>query len=187
MVKGEIGDGLDVLVRVHSECLTGDIFGSARCDCGPQLALAMQRIADAGRGVLVYLRGQEGRGIGLGRKLQAYNLQDAGRDTVEANEDLGLPVDSREYGVAAQILRDIGVRTMRLMTNNPTKFLGLRGYGLHVRSRVPVLSPITKENQRYLETKRAKLGHVYGSDLPGSIAGMLAAEEEAAPPDSRGQ
>lgn len=162
MVKGEIGDGQDILVRVHSECLTGDIFGSARCDCGNQLALAMQQIEAAGRGVLVYLRGHEGRGIGLGHKLRAYNLQDAGRDTVEANEELGLPVDSREYGIGAQILRDLGVRTMKLMTNNPAKYVGLKGYGLAVAGRVPLLSPITLHNKRYLETKRAKMGHIYG-------------------------
>jgi 3,4-dihydroxy 2-butanone 4-phosphate synthase/GTP cyclohydrolase II len=162
MVKGDIGDGLDVLVRVHSECLTGDIFGSARCDCGNQLALAMQQIEAAGRGVLVYLRGHEGRGIGLGHKLRAYNLQDAGRDTVEANEELGLPVDSREYGIGAQMLRDLGVRTMKLMTNNPAKYIGLKGYGLSVAGRVPLVTPITRENKRYLETKRAKMGHVYG-------------------------
>ncbi|XP_058109822.1 monofunctional riboflavin biosynthesis protein RIBA 3, chloroplastic-like [Magnolia sinica] len=172
IVKGDIRHGQDVLVRVHSECLTGDIFGSARCDCGNQLALAMQLIEEAGRGVLVYLRGHEGRGIGLGHKLRAYNLQDLGHDTVEANLKLGLAVDAREYGIGAQILRDIGVRTMRLMTNNPAKFIGLKGYGLAVVGRVPVLSPITEENWRYLETKRTKMGHVYGSDLPGSIAGF---------------
>ncbi|CAA0831022.1 Bifunctional riboflavin biosynthesis protein RIBA 1- chloroplastic [Striga hermonthica] len=167
MVKGEIGDGLDILVRVHSECLTGDIFGSARCDCGNQLALAMQQIEAAGRGVLVYLRGHEGRGIGLGHKLRAYNLQDDGRDTVEANEELGLPVDSREYGIGAQILRDLGVRTMKLMTNNPSKYIGLKGYGLAVAGRVPLVTPITKDNKRYLETKHFKMGHVYGSDING--------------------
>lgn len=167
MVKGEVGDGLDVLVRVHSECLTGDIFSSARCDCGIQLSLAMQKVQKAGRGVVVYLRGHEGRGVGLGHKLQAYNLQDKGRDTVEANVELGLPVDSREYGIGAQILRDIGVRTMKLMTNNPTKYLGLKGYGLVLTGRIPVISPITEENERYLEAKRSKMGHVYGSDLPG--------------------
>ncbi|KAE8669420.1 Bifunctional riboflavin biosynthesis protein RIBA 1 [Hibiscus syriacus] len=143
------------------ECLTGDIFGSARCDCGNQLSLAMKQIEDAGRGVLVYLRGHEGRGIGLGHKLRAYNLQDAGRDTVEANVELGLPVDSREYGIGAQILRDLGVRTMKLMTNNPAKYKGLKGYGLAIAGRVPLLTPITKENKRYLATKRAKMGHVY--------------------------
>ncbi|KAL0287432.1 UNVERIFIED_CONTAM: Bifunctional riboflavin biosynthesis protein RIBA 1, chloroplastic [Sesamum angustifolium] len=147
MVKGDIGDGLDILVRVHSECLTGDIFGSARCDCGNQLALAMQQIEAAGRGVLIYLRGHEGRGIGLGHKLRAYNLQDDGHDTVEANEELGLPVDSREYGIGAQILRDLGVRTMKLMTNNPAKYVGLKGYGLAVAGRVPLVTPITKETR----------------------------------------
>ncbi|XP_030527612.2 bifunctional riboflavin biosynthesis protein RIBA 1, chloroplastic [Rhodamnia argentea] len=170
MVKGEIGDGHNILVRVHSECLTGDIFGSARCDCGNQLALAMKQIEAAGRGVLVYLRGHEGRGIGLGHKLRAYNLQDDGRDTVEANEELGLPVDSREYGIGAQILRDIGVHTMRLMTNNPAKYVGLKGYGLAIVGRVPLLTPLTMENRRYLETKRAKMGHVYGHEDSDSTA-----------------
>lgn len=170
MVKGEIGDGRNILVRVHSECLTGDIFGSGRCDCGNQLALAMKQIEAAGRGVLVYLRGHEGRGIGLGHKLRAYNLQDDGRDTVEANEELGLPVDSREYGIGAQILRDIGVRTMRLMTNNPAKYVGLKGYGLAIVGRVPLLTPLTAENRRYLETKRSKMGHVYGHEDSDSAA-----------------
>ncbi|XP_050210244.1 bifunctional riboflavin biosynthesis protein RIBA 1, chloroplastic [Mercurialis annua] len=173
MVKGEIGDGQDILVRVHSECLTGDIFGSARCDCGNQLALAMQQIEAAGRGVLVYLRGHEGRGIGLGHKLNAYNLQDAGRDTVEANEDLGLPVDSREYGIGAQILQLLGVRTMKLMTNNPAKYIGLKGYGLSVVGRVPLLTTITKENKKYLETKRAKMGHIYGVEFNGRLSNLI--------------
>ncbi|KAK6916149.1 GTP cyclohydrolase II [Dillenia turbinata] len=173
MVKGEIGDGQDILVRVHSECLTGDIFGSARCDCGNQLALAMQQIEAAGRGVLVYLRGHEGRGIGLGHKLRAYNLQDAGRDTVEANEELGLPVDSREYGIGAQILRDLGVHTMKLMTNNPAKYVGLKGYGLSVAGRVPLLSPITVHNKRYLETKRSKMGHMYGLQSNGPLGSII--------------
>ncbi|KAI4330187.1 hypothetical protein MLD38_028490 [Melastoma candidum] len=164
MVKGDIVDGCDVLVRVHSECLTGDIFGSARCDCGNQLALAMKQIEAAGRGVLVYLRGHEGRGIGLGHKLRTYNLQDDGRDTVEANEELGLPVDSREYGIGAQILREIGVQTMKLMTNNPAKYVGLKGYGLTISGRVPLLTPITAHNKRYLETKQEKMGHMYGND-----------------------
>ncbi|GKF20784.1 bifunctional riboflavin biosynthesis protein RIBA 1, chloroplastic-like protein, partial [Tanacetum coccineum] len=163
---GDIGDGEDILVRVHSECLTGDIYGSARCDCGNQLALAMQQIEDAGRGVLVYLRGHEGRGIGLGHKLRAYNLQDDGRDTVEANEELGLPVDSREYGSGAQILRDLGVKSMKLMTNNPAKYNGLKGYGVELLGRVPLSTTITKYNKRYLETKQTKMGHVYG---PGTI------------------
>ncbi|GLJ28292.1 hypothetical protein SUGI_0556060 [Cryptomeria japonica] len=173
MVKGNIGDGLDVLVRVHSECLTGDIFGSARCDCGNQLAQAMQQIEKAGRGVLVYLRGHEGRGIGLGHKLRAYNLQDEGRDTVEANVELGLPVDSREYGIGAQILRDIGVRTMRLMTNNPTKYGGLKGYGLKIVGRVVINPTITDENKRYLETKRSKMGHIYGTDISLPFSSLL--------------
>ncbi|XAR49454.1 GTP cyclohydrolase II [Bertholletia excelsa] len=167
MVKGDIGDGKDVLVRVHSECLTGDIFGSARCDCGNKITLAMQKIKTAGRGVLVYLRGHEGRGIGLGNKLRAYNLQDDGRDTVEANEELGLPVDSREYGIGAQILRHLGVRTMKLMTNNPAKYSGLKGHGLAISGRVPLLPLITKENKRYFETKRSKMGHVYDSEIIG--------------------
>ncbi|KAL3850711.1 hypothetical protein ACJIZ3_012593 [Penstemon smallii] len=172
IVKGEIGNGQDILVRVHSECLTGDIFGSKRCDCGNQLDLAMQLIVQAGRGVLVYLRGHEGRGIGLGHKLQAYNLQDQGHDTVQANLKLGFAADGREYGIGAQILRDIGVQTMRLMTNNPAKFTGLKGYGLAVVGRVPVMTPITEENKRYLETKRVKMGHVYGSDLQGPLTGF---------------
>ncbi|XP_022948312.1 monofunctional riboflavin biosynthesis protein RIBA 3, chloroplastic-like [Cucurbita moschata] len=161
LVKGNIGDGQDVLVRVHSECLTGDIFASARCDCGNQLDLAMQMIEKAGRGAVIYLRGHEGRGIGLGPKLLAYNLQDQGHDTVEANIELGLPADARDYGVGAQMLRDIGIRTMRLMTNNPAKFKGLKGYGLAVTARVPVVTPITDENRKYLETKRTKMGHIY--------------------------
>ncbi|GAB2214713.1 hypothetical protein Droror1_Dr00019075 [Drosera rotundifolia] len=173
IVQGNIGDGQDILVRVHSECLTGDVFASARCDCGNQLDLAMQLIEKAGRGVVVYLRGHEGRGIGLGHKLQAYNLQDLGHDTVEANLELGLAVDSREYGIGAQILRDLGVRTMRLMTNNPAKFTGLKGYGLAVVGRVPVLTPITEENKRYLEAKRTKMGHIYGSDIQGPLSGFV--------------
>uniref|UniRef100_A0A5B7CA49 Putative GTP cyclohydrolase II isoform 1 n=1 Tax=Davidia involucrata TaxID=16924 RepID=A0A5B7CA49_DAVIN len=173
MVKGEIGDGQDILVRVHSECLTGDIFGSARCDCGNQLALAMQHIEAAGRGVLVYLRGHEGRGIGLGHKLRAYNLHDDGHDTVEANEELGLPVDSREYGIGAQILRDLGVRTMKLMTNNPAKYVGLKGYGLAIAGRVPLLTPITRENRTYLETKPPKMGHIHGLDSNGHVNGII--------------
>ncbi|KAL9268913.1 putative monofunctional riboflavin biosynthesis protein RIBA 3, chloroplastic [Drosera capensis] len=173
IVQGSIGDGQDVLVRVHSECLTGDVFGSVRCDCGNQLDLAMQLIEKAGRGVVVYLRGHEGRGIGLGHKLQAYNLQDLGHDTVEANLELGLAVDSREYGIGAQILRDLGVHTMRLMTNNPAKFTGLKGSGLAVVGRVPVLTPITEENKRYLEANRTKMGHIYGSDIQGPLSGFV--------------
>ncbi|XP_074579206.1 LOW QUALITY PROTEIN: putative bifunctional riboflavin biosynthesis protein RIBA 1, chloroplastic [Curcuma longa] len=176
MVKGDIGDGHDILVRVHSECLTGDIFGSARCDCGNQLALAMEMIEKAGRGVLVYLRGHEGRGIGLGHKLRAYNLQDDGRDTVEANEELGLPIDSREYGIGAQILQDLGVRTMKLMTNNPSKYHGLKGYGLSIAGKVPLLTPITNENRRYMETKKEKMGHIYGSDFNGHLASFIGSD-----------
>ncbi|KAJ0083202.1 hypothetical protein Patl1_30851 [Pistacia atlantica] len=172
IVKGDIGNGQGVLVRVHSECLTGDIFGSARCDCGNQLDLAMQLIEQAGKGVVVYLRGHEGRGIGLGHKLRAYNLQDQGHDTVQANIELGLAVDGREYGIGAQILRDLGVQTMRLMTNNPAKFIGLKGYGLAVIGRVPILTPITDENKRYLETKRTKMGHIYGSDISEPLSGF---------------
>ncbi|KAG6415458.1 hypothetical protein SASPL_122869 [Salvia splendens] len=173
LVKGGIGNGQDVLVRVHSECLTGDIFGSRRCDCGNQLELAMQLIEQAGRGIVVYLRGHEGRGIGLGHKLQAYNLQDQGHDTVEANLELGFSADAHEYGIGAQILRDVGVHTMRLMTNNPAKFTGLKGYGLAVVGRVPVLTPITEDNILYLETKRVKMGHVYGSDVQGPLSDFI--------------
>jgi len=150
----------DVLVRVHSECLTGDVFGSLRCDCGLQLNAAMAKIAEEGLGVLVYLRGHEGRGIGITHKLQAYKLQDDGRDTVDANLDLGLPVDSREYGIGAQILVDLGITTMRLMTNNPAKRGGLEGFGLEIVDRVPLESAPNPENIHYLRTKREKMGHL---------------------------
>lgn len=160
LVKGEVAGEKNVLVRVHSECLTGDIFSSARCDCGPQLHRALEKIAEEKLGVLVYLRGQEGRGIGLGHKLRAYNLQDAGLDTVEANLELGLPVDSREYGIGAQILADLGLSTIRLMTNNPAKYGGLTGFGLEVTERVPLPTQITEENINYLRTKQQKLGHL---------------------------
>ena len=156
--------GENMLVRVHSECLTGDIFRSARCDCGNQLDMAMKKVAADGRGVIVYLRGQEGRGIGLGHKLMAYNLQDEGRDTVQANEDLGLPVDSREYGVGASILNDLGVRTIKLMTNNPAKYHWLKGFGLTIVSRVPLFAPITLDNAKYIETKRKKMGHMFQNE-----------------------
>lgn len=148
-----------VLVRVHSECCTGDVFGSLRCDCGPQLDFAMKEIAKAGRGVFVYLRGQEGRGIGLSHKMRAYALQDVGRDTVEANQDLGLPVDSREYGIGAQILADLNVSEIILMTNNPEKYSGLKGYGIRIVERLPVQVSPNPENLEYLKTKKAKMGH----------------------------
>jgi 3,4-dihydroxy 2-butanone 4-phosphate synthase / GTP cyclohydrolase II len=150
----------DVLVRVHSECLTGDVFGSLRCDCGLQLNAAMAKIAEEGLGVVVYLRGHEGRGIGITHKLLAYKLQDDGRDTVDANLDLGLPVDSREYGIGAQILVDLGITTMRLMTNNPAKRGGLEGFGLEIIGRVPLESVPNPENIHYLRTKREKMGHL---------------------------
>jgi 3,4-dihydroxy 2-butanone 4-phosphate synthase/GTP cyclohydrolase II len=159
-VKGAVQGEPDVLVRVHSECLTGDVFGSRRCDCGIQLDQAMQHIADEGLGVVVYLRGHEGRGIGIGHKIRAYSLQDQGHDTVEANEALGLPVDSREYGIGAQILVDLGITTMRYMTNNPSKYGGLEGFGLDIVERVPLQSVPNPENLAYLRTKRDKMGHI---------------------------
>jgi 3,4-dihydroxy 2-butanone 4-phosphate synthase/GTP cyclohydrolase II len=159
-VRGEIAGTEDVLVRVHSECLTGDVFGSMRCDCGVQLDSALERVATEGRGVVVYLRGHEGRGIGLGHKLRAYSLQDEGRDTVEANVELGFPVDSREYGIGSQILVDLGVSTMRLMTNNPSKYGGLEGYGLEIVERVPLHVAPNHENISYLRAKQEKLGHL---------------------------
>ena len=152
-----------VMVRVHSECLTGDVLGSLRCDCGPQLHAAMEQIAESGRGVLLYIR-QEGRGIGLEAKLQAYQLQDGGLDTVEANEKLGYPADMREYGVGAQILHDLGVRKMRLLTNNPKKLAGLKGYGLEIVEQLPIRTGIQEHNRAYLRAKRDKLGHLFPAD-----------------------
>jgi 3,4-dihydroxy 2-butanone 4-phosphate synthase / GTP cyclohydrolase II len=159
-VRGEVAGKQDVLVRVHSECLTGDVFGSIRCDCGLQLDLALERVAVEGEGVIVYLRGHEGRGIGLGHKLRAYTLQDQGRDTVEANVELGFPIDSREYGIGSQILVDLGITTMRVMTNNPAKYGGLEGYGLEIVERVPLRSHPTDENIAYLRAKQEKMGHL---------------------------
>jgi len=158
LVRGDISSGKDVLVRVHSKCLTGDVFHSARCDCGPQLHTAMSRIAAEGRGVLLYLN-QEGRGIGLANKIKAYALQDEGFDTVEANERLGFKADQRDYGIGAQILGDLGVKTMRLLTNNPRKFVGLQGYGLSVSEAVPLEIPAGEHTRKYLKTKKDKLGH----------------------------
>ena len=162
LVRGEVGDGKDVLVRVHSKCLTGDVFHSARCDCGAQLDTAMARIAEEGRGVLLYLN-QEGRGIGLANKIRAYELQDQGFDTVEANERLGFKADQRDYGIGAQILTDLGVKSMRLLTNNPRKFVGLQGYGLSISEAVPLEIPASDSTRKYLKTKKDKLGHKLSS------------------------
>jgi 3,4-dihydroxy 2-butanone 4-phosphate synthase/GTP cyclohydrolase II len=162
LVRGDISDGKDVLVRVHSKCLTGDVFHSGRCDCGAQLDTALARIAQEGRGVLLYLN-QEGRGIGLANKIRAYELQDEGLDTVEANERLGFKADQRDYGIGAQILCDLGIRTMRLLTNNPRKFVGLQGYGLAISDVVPLEIPASDSTRRYLKTKKDKLGHKLSS------------------------
>ncbi len=162
LVLGEVGGERDVLVRMHSKCLTGDVFHSLRCDCGTQLHAAMELIAREGRGVIVYLD-QEGRGIGLLNKLRAYALQDTGDDTVEANERLGFKADLRDFGIGAQILRDLGLSTLRVMTNNPRKLVGLEGYGLEIVERVPLVAGTTPENEAYLATKRDKLGHLFTS------------------------
>lgn len=159
LVVGDISGGENILVRVHSECLTGDVFGSLRCDCGPQLHGAMRRISDEGRGVVLYVKGHEGRGIGLLHKLRAYALQDNGRDTVDANLDLGLPIDSRDYGTGAQILADLGIKSMRLLTNNPAKRAGLEGYGLSITERVPMVIDANDHNISYLQTKAERMGH----------------------------
>ncbi len=169
LVHGEVAGTDDVLVRVHSECLTGDVFGSRRCDCGDQLQGAMAEIGAAGRGVIVYLRGHEGRGIGLQHKLRAYQLQDTGLDTVDANLALGLPVDTREYGIGAQILRDQGVTSIRLMTNNPAKYRGLLGYGVTISERVPLQVSLHPDNAAYLRAKAARLDHQL--DLTVDLAG----------------
>jgi 3,4-dihydroxy 2-butanone 4-phosphate synthase/GTP cyclohydrolase II len=159
LVRGDVAGRKGVLVRVHSECLTGDVFGSRRCDCGPQLHQAMKQIAAAGRGVIVYMR-QEGRGIGLPAKIKAYKLQEEGLDTVQANEKLGFPMDLREYGLGAQILTDLGLKDIRLLTNNPRKLVGLAGYGLKIVEQVPIRVAANPHNARYLETKRKKMGHL---------------------------
>ena len=163
LVHGDISGPEPVLARVHSECLTGDVFGSRRCDCGPQLREAMRLVVAEGRGVIVYLRGHEGRGIGLVAKLQAYQLQDGGRDTVDANLDLGLPADARHYGTATQVLRDLGVESVRLLTNNPAKEASLEDFGIVVAERVPLTTHPTHHNLTYLRTKRDRMGH----HLPG--------------------
>ena len=162
LVMGEMGDGADILVRVHSRCLTGDVFHSARCDCGAQLDAAMRRIAAEGRGVLLYLS-QEGRGIGLVNKIRAYHLQDGGMDTVEANEQLGFKADQRDYGIGVQILRELGVRSMRLLSNNPRKLVGVEGYGLSIAEWLPLEIPASDSTRRYLKTKKEKLGHKLSS------------------------
>ena len=159
LIMGDVGDGNDILVRVHSECLTGDVMGSLRCDCGPQLQAAMAAVGREGRGVVLYLRGHEGRGIGLLHKLKAYALQDEGRDTVDANLELGLPMDARDYGIGAQILADLGVHSMRLLSNNPAKRAGLEGYGLSIRERIPLIVEPNDHNRSYLETKARRMGH----------------------------
>ena len=177
-VMGEPAGEPNVLVRVHSECLTGDVFGSKRCDCGAQLHEALKMIARDGLGVVVYLRGHEGRGIGISHKLLAYELQDGGLDTVDANVQLGLPVDSREYGIGAQILVDLGITTMRLMTNNPAKRGGLEGFGLQIAERVPIRVEPNSENLRYLQTKRDRLGHLLDDDPADSYSDFGIASEE---------
>lgn len=159
--RGDLHGDEPVTVRVHSECLTGDVFGSRRCDCGPQLAAAMRLIAELDRGVLVYLRGHEGRGIGIGNKISAYELQDRGLDTVDANLELGLPVDTRDYAAAGHVLDHLGVRRVRLITNNPSKVHGLRDLGIDVVDRVELPLHVTPENERYLRTKRERMGHQF--------------------------
>ncbi len=174
LMVGEMGDGEDVLVRVHSECLTGDVFGSLRCDCGPQLHGALLRVAEEGRGVVLYIKGHEGRGIGLLHKLRAYTLQDDGRDTVDANLELGLPADARDYGTGASILADLGIRSMRLLTNNPAKRAGLEGYGLTITERIPLEIVANDHNRVYLQTKIDRMGHDMGVDVEPDLTGTQA-------------
>jgi len=179
MVLGDVGDGTGILVRVHSECLTGDVFRSLRCDCGAQLEDALAKIGAEGRGVVLYIRGHEGRAIGLTHKLREYKLQEDGRDTVEANVELGFAPDPRDYGIGAQILVDLGVRTMRLLTNNPSKRAGLEGYGLSIAERVPLETKPTEENLSYLRAKREKLGHLLDNLAPvGAESGGASTIEE---------
>jgi len=176
LVLGDVADGADVLTRLHSECLTGDVFGSLRCDCGAQLESAMQVIAAEGRGVVLYLRGHEGRGIGLLSKLQAYELQDAGADTVDANTELGLPADAREYSAGAHMLADLGVRSVRLLTNNPAKVSGLASGGVDIAARIPLATAVNPYNLRYLATKRDKLGHqISDLDEPAPVRAVESA------------
>jgi 3,4-dihydroxy 2-butanone 4-phosphate synthase/GTP cyclohydrolase II len=190
LVMGEVGGpehGEDVLVRAHSECLTGDVFGSLRCDCGPQLEAAMAAVAAEGRGVVLYIRGHEGRGIGLLRKLHAYELQDAGADTVDANLELGLPADARDYGTGAQVLVDLGVRSMRLLSNNPAKRAGLEGWGLRIVGRVPLPTNANPDNLRYLMTKRDRMGHdLYLPDQPAPEPVPVPAPVPVKPLDDHG-
>ena len=171
MVMGEVATDEPVLVRVHSECVTGDVFGSLRCDCGEQLDRAMAMIAEAGRGVIVYLRGQEGRGIGLHNKLKAYKLQEHGVDTVDANLMLGLPKDARQYGIGAQILADLGLKRLRIITNNPEKRTGITGYGLEIVEQVAISTPPNPHNTAYLQTKRERMGHTLDIDIPAQVGG----------------
>ncbi|GLW19141.1 riboflavin biosynthesis protein RibBA [Streptomyces sp. NBRC 13847] len=182
LVAGDLGEGEDVLVRVHSECLTGDVFHSLRCDCGPQLEASLQRVSEVGRGVVIYLRGHEGRGIGLLSKLRAYELQERGRDTLDANLELGLPADSRDYAAGAQMLQDLGVRSLRLMTNNPEKTAALVRHGLRVTGREPMPVQAGEHNLRYLRTKRDRMGH----DLPWLERGAAASPPESSDSSRQG-
>jgi len=182
LVYGDISGPEPVLTRMHSECLTGDVFGSQRCDCGPQLDEALERVVEAGRGVVVYLRGHEGRGIGLVAKLEAYALQDAGRDTVDANLDLGLPADARHYGAASQVLRDLGISRVRLLTNNPDKSEALDDFGIVVEDQVPLTPRPNEHNLHYLRTKRDRMGHQIAglpAELPTSPAEDVPSRDHA--------